>query len=811
MIIISRIISCFLPCLFLAFVSTPQASETENTYHQALESAYRGQYDTSLSLLGKIAAKQPRYRFDYIQILGWAGRDREVLEAVEALDPGQVPAYVLETAGRSARNLGRLQLSERLFRRAVSRFPNRIPATVGLSMVLSDMGRSSEAIELLRPLAEAHPDDTDILLALGYAYLNLKRWFPALAVYDRILRLSPGHREALRRRILTLDKMGAAKLALDLARRHPGLVSTDEMARLRWDSTAYLIRWGSIYKGDETNRFDEIDRAIRQLQDNLEFSERLGNEAAVWRQRARFDLMVALRARYQMTRVLEQYDLLRREHARLPAYALTAAADACLYLERPEQALELYRQVLQRNPGSFDAQIGVFYALTESEKIAEATRWIDRVAKQQPAALAGVGKNGRRHRIVKGNPRKTQAAALSAMARAYDDRLEEAQRRLESLSANAPFNQNLRNQLATVYFWRGWPRAAQHQLDIGLAHDPRNLGLRVAKAGNLLELRRYREAEQITEALAAVYPENKQVQRQQRRWASHNSPELRLTSMGGSSTGGTFGSQNAELDTYLFSPPLHYHYRPFIHGRWGFGDFPEGRGGFHREGIGMEYTRPAWRLSGEIHHTGFEKNKIGFNLSGSHQFDDHLSAFLGFERVSALTPIRAFRNNVSANSVSLGIDYRVSESRAFSLGHDFLDFSDDNQRWNVSLSYLERLYTSAKYKLDSTVSLYGSANSRANVTYFNPKRTASVSFSLKSDFLTYRRYDLSFHQELILTLGGNWQKHFGTDPVGGMFYRHRWQYPPRFELIYGVGGDSPVYDGTREYRIRGFLQLNWRI
>jgi biofilm PGA synthesis protein PgaA len=94
-----------------------------------------------------------------------------------------------------------------------------------------------------------------------------------------------------------------------------------------------------------------------------------------------------------------------------------------------------------------------------------------------------------------------------------------------------------------------------------------------------------------------------------------------------------------------------------------------------------------------------------------------------------------------------------------------------------------------------------SANTNNNqftntVPYFNPKSDTTVSLTLDNDYLTYRYYDTTFHQQLAGSIGNYWQENFGSNITGSIQYEHRWKTRERFELTYGANHVWTAYDGT---------------
>ncbi len=799
-------------CLF-----TLENVQANNTYQQALSLAKEKNYTQSIQLFKTLRLEYPQnitYLSDYIQILSTAGKDKAVLNLVAAVPKNKVRAYVLEAIARSAKNLKEYQQSQLFYQTVIKRFPERIAAYLGLALVFVEQGKTQAALNTLTPQLARYPNQSEILFTLGYIHERASQFFKALAYYEKVLALKPNHRYALKRRILVTSKLGAPSLAYhQLNAADKNLLTAEERAYIRWDNAAYWVRWEAIGNAiSEKLRFDETDRAIAQLKKNIADAKNLKDPK--WQHSARFDLIIALRDRVFMQQVVTEAESLIAEKIELPIHVLIALGDAYLYLEQPEKAKLAYLKALKQSPKSFPLRLSLFYAYLEAENYDESEQMIETLVSEQ--ALRQIKKyyhaESKKFKIItKGNPNKTQAESVLALSKAYFDDLDAAEQHAKFLSDSAPHNQDLRANLGTIYYWRGWARRAQEEYEIGIHLEPKNLGLKIALARNALELKHYRQAEQQINAVYQDYPENKHVQKQYQLWGIHNDPEL-IVEVNGSQSRGALqnGSEDLSIDSYLYSSPLDYNFRAFAHYRWTKATFSEGVGQTHHQGLGLEYTRPNLKLTGEIYHTIYAKNQLGFSIGGNYDFNDLWRVGALFESFSQQTPLRALKNNITAQSVDFNTRFRKHESLALSFGVNYLNFSDGNQRVNLSGRYFQRWYSGAIYKFATNTRLFYSQNSRSNVPYFSPKRQASAEISFDHDWLSYQHYDTRWHQRLSLTVGQSWQQGFVDDFIYSLGYQHRWKAFNRLELVYGTNYGKRYYDGDKEYSWHYFARLNWR-
>ena len=829
----------------LSVIRYAEETEQEEKHQQAIQLARQGNTAKALKILQLELQNFPqrkRYFFDYLQVLFWAGHYKQVQDKTQAVKLTDLPDFVLQTIALSARYENQFARAENCYGILLERHPKAYKYLIGLAAVLIDQNKTEPAKTIIDAVLQSEPQNLDALKILAYRYEQEENYIQAADVYDRILYLSLDDKEAIRGRVFALSRgqfFNQAWQAALLYRKH---FSDEEWIKLHWDLAANMIRWGEIPAKSGTYRYAETHQAITRIHHNLEMLDEMDlPNADSWRARAHFDLLVALRDASQMREAVSLFQSLVQSGITLPAYARIAAADAFLYLEQPEQARDLYLEVLKEIPGSYNARQALVYAYLEAEQPELASNLARQMARQQPKKLWFRNPNAKGRFYSRGNPRKTETELAVAVMDAFSDRLYVALEKIEFLYKNASFNTDIRNVRANIYYYRGWPRQAYEQLISALNIEPEHLQNRISLSRVLHELRDYSAEQRNTESLYRRYYENKGVQQLKRLWNIHNQRELRIRSQGQfSNTQSNIpspvnGSESAGVDSLLFSQPLAYHYRLFVHQNWQTGVFSNGlgqtvRGYFQRYGLGLEYARPDLTATGELHYDIFQHNTVGFAGTVNYQFDDYWSAGVQFDSKSkdiglrALTSGRVVGNQfsgVTALSIASTLRYRLHESREFSLKQQFFDYSDNNIRYDVNGQYYERWYSSPFYKFATYLNMGTSLNTRQTGNYYHPENDATVTLTLDQDILTYRHYDFTFYQRLALTSGFYYQKQITSnagarvvsnhlDPIGSIQYEHRWKNLDRYELVYGAIRQYAIYDGDRTNSWSFYLNLSLR-
>jgi biofilm PGA synthesis protein PgaA len=772
--------------------------------------ARAGQTAEAIEILAACYADTPddlSVFYDYLTVLNWAEQDARVAELSTRLSPQAAPGYALEAAALSARRRGDYIMAESFYRTGQQRFPEDLDFPVGLILTLVDADFSQAALEMAVQLEQKYPQDSALQLAKGYVLEARRKFFAALHNYNRILDRDPGNSVARTRRILVLDRLGASDLAVALASQDRGMLSRDDWQRIRSNQAALAVRWGDLPAADNTQRFAQTDRSLAMLERNRAELDSAGQNSP-FALRGRFDRLIALHNRYQMADVTREYEELVAEGVTIPNYVMSAAADAYLYLQKPEQAEPLYRHILVTQPSDINTNLALFYTLVELEELDAAYKLIDQLDRNKLLWLESNQPNGSRSR--RPNPDKTITATTAAMARLYGEQNTEAQARLMALHDQAPANLDITRAVGNVYAARGWPRLAQQTYELGLRLNYSHKDLQVGLAQIYLERREYRLAEQAINRLYALYPEDVHVSNLQNQWKIHNLRELRLAAGYGDNSGAVEGSRDILFDGTLFSQPLDYNYRIFVSGRYAFADFPEGDESSRRYGVGVEYRQPDLEAAAEMTYNVDGGHELGGRLSLLYEIDDHWSIPFNLEIFSRDTPLRALKQDITADSADLGVVYRASDLRSVSLRSQVMDFSDGNFRRSLAGSLEQRLVTLPKYNLTGVVELYASANSRNDTIYFNPDRDFSAALTLVNLQRLYRRYDRSFSHRLSLTIGNYWQKGYDDGYIAGFSYEHIWASAERFELAYGFSRFRRVYDGDPEFQNYYYTRINWR-
>jgi len=664
---------------------------------------------------------------------------------------------------------------------------------------------------LMERQLEAQPDDAENWVALGNAALagaaaamspaaSLPGLFTALRAYTQANRLHPAHGEAAAAAADVLLRLGAP---FGAAQQQPIVPLA-----LRVAQGGRQVRWATqLDPPSPARRFDTTDAALAEIDRLLaEVRTTPGADPALAISLRR-DRVIALRHRERWADAVAAADALRADGEALPGYVRQAEADALLALRDPELALVAYDEVLATDPTNREARVGRFYAQVESEDFAAAFATVDALAASEPEAQRMA-----LDPVPRPNPDWLDARILAANARSYADMQADAWQRITPLADGAPALGYLRSAQSSVAAARGWRRLADEQIHIAASLSPDDRGIQVGLADAAMRRQRWPEARARVAALVAESPDDSAVQRAARDLAAHDLAELETGLVLRKESGNAQAAPGSGIDAYLrlYSRPFAELWRAVAAGERLTASPPEGKAVRNRFGLGAQYRgadaqfeATAWSNQGTV-------QKGGFVVSGAWMPDDHVWLGAEAQLFAVDTPLRALLYGITANAVGASGSYTWNESRSASAAFRALDFSDGNQRRSLALGWVERLVAEPHFKLDARPGLYASTNTLEGAPYFNPSRDRLVSLGLEADHVLWRRYERSFSQHLVATVGSYWQQGYGAGVVGGLRYEQIWRHDPLTELRYGIDFNRAIYDGVAERNALFFANLNHR-
>ena len=751
-----------------------------------------GDYDGALALLETLHEGAPADRgvlYDQTAILGWAGRDRDVLANAIEIDPAAAPGFVLEAVAKSARNLRDFDMAHRWYAQALEQSPNDLDARLGLAMVQAEMGQAADARETLAPLSGDEPDARRIGLARAYVEQQSRDNFAALAEYEALLSLNADDADALRGKALILRALLMPRQALEIAQAHPDILSAAEVERLRADETAIRVRFTARtpYPAELTD--GAFERTLDELEQALAATTDPATERAL-----RSDRVVTLADQDRCAEAILEYEALESATAGdLLPYVLTATGKAYLQCRRPERAAELLERASSAAPEDPEPKFALVYAYLDLERHRDALELAYSLSAATPPARAP------------GAPPSPAATAelraeiVAALAEAYADQLAQSQRHFERLLAAAPANGEIRRELANVYRWRGWQQRSLFEYRQVLSLDPTSLYTRLGYAETLLDTRDYGPVPAEVAALSRSYPRNPSVRQLARHWQLHERSELDVEASTGDSSGTTFGSDQYRLDAVWLTRPFATRFRGSIRLHDAFAAFPEGDGRRKRIGAGLEYRTPDWLATGEISANRSGSSAVGASIGVDRTLSDYWTLGGRLEIDSDDMQLRAARAGIRTDAATLTARFAPNESASVRIGWRYQALTDGNRGQSVFAEARKRVRNGPRSKLELSAEISAGGNRSADVPYFSPRHDATWLLGATHQWRIFRHYERSLTQSIAVAAGRYDQSDFESGAIWRASYRLRWQARDSLALSIGVDRNRMFYDGSPEH------------
>jgi biofilm PGA synthesis protein PgaA len=655
-------------------------------------------------------------------------------------------------------------------------------------------------------LAADNAVERDALMARARHEHDAGHRVDALAHCQAVLERWPGDREAQALNVTLLTELGASTRAGELAATLQPGPTVAEKHRLGADHVAQEIRWADGEPADPFHPYVEADQAVddaRHIADDPLLPADL-------RQRAGFDLLVALSRAGRADEATARYDALHTQGVALPAYVERAAADALLAKRRPAEAAKLYEDSIAQDPGPYDAnegepRIGLMYAYLESGRTRKAFQTVDALSAKETPWIRVPGAP-----LPIENPRKLDADLNAAAVRDYVDMHADAYARLDALGREAPANAQLRSELGMTELARGWPRRALQDVAIALTLDPREAGAYIGKANASRVLNDYATVDEDLAVARSLAARNTRVDRAQESWDRERGWQFDIETERGKGSSPDFGDRDGTTQATIASPLIDDHWRVLALGRYSTADLPEGdvrrsRAGIGIRGYALGLEAYVQALPSTDRYVGKTAIEAGFNWS----LTDRWAWAADYSTAGDDTPLRAQFYGISAKTLDTTVTWRASELTQARIGLSQDRFSDGNRRNGWLASLVQRLHTAPNLALDGGIEIGGSTNTLDDRPYFNPRRDRSYALTGRLENLLGQFYERSVTQRIDVAAGQYAERGFATGWMASVRYGQIIQTGPGFHVGWGIGWHNQPYDGRREHRVVLDLTLHW--
>lgn len=659
------------------------------------------------------------------------------------------------------------------------------------------MGKIAEGHQALDKIKEKNCFPIDLLFARAFLYEQGRNYLSAYKTYEEILKLRPNNIHAAKLRIYNLAELGATSLAEQEFQDKQ--IKDDELQDfLEGHKAVDHLRWGQAKEASFL-----LQRKLKERPENL---------------RAHYDYLIVLHGLGRMKEVLIQYEKIKLLTREIPPWVLEAVADAHLYLENPQKALEIYDQVLAQEK-RFNSLLGRFYALQDlrewkkaEEALGEVENFLKNLQPDKWNKVARVLEEGwflayqdRLRETLEYYETSFGYLESRGWFLIYQDKLKEAEKFFESYLQKAGSSLEFRNGLAHTYLSRGRPRQALEEFKIIENINPEFQKALNGLALTLNTLNHKKEARDLAKKLAEQYPTNKHIQ--------NTLKTFQVEDMWNIYAEGGFIQENPGAREYWakfrLTEPIIPVFKLFQEILWQEAKEEENSFTWNRAALGAEwivFPELIWRQA-----LTFDYQKMqdwGYNTTLTFWPMDPLRLTAGFDSFSTTIPVRARAAGIEGQNAYLNIHYLESDLRYYgaTVGADW--FSDDNQRIYGQLYYDQNIFNHPDFKIRLGGEVYYGGYRKGDVPYFSPAEEFSFLITTGFHWLPYLFYEKEVRCSLYGRIGMYKQRDYSFYLIGGLTYEMRLKLSKTFYLQGSISWDQKVYDGNSTGVWSGLLSLS---
>lgn len=770
-------------------------SSTDVTRESLVREAREGALPEAIAGLERLYAQtgDERVRADLIALLVRAERYQQALDVCTGCRVEQYQAGELETLGSAARSVQAFDQALVYYQALAQRDPEATQALLGQALVYTDQQRYTEAGIALERYERLAGSTIQGLEARGYLASRTQNPVQELAARQALVERDTDNTGELQAVYRLAVGLGASSAARELMIAHPDTFAASDRLWL-----AYYEAVTDIRLGIHTDQPDRTASGLAQL-DSVLAAPGLPDELET---RAEYDKVVALSELRRFSEAEALSMRLELQHGALPDYVLRARALALNGLGRPDEAADLYRELIRRSPQMAvdpddPLNEGLFYSYTDAQRFKEADRLLQSWLAREPEYRWDFTRT-----VQIDNTNYQKILMLDVLLTAWRGQMDEASERLASYQAQAPGEPYLWITKGDLERDRGWPREAETSYQMAETLLPPDQRYQAEHGVLLARLQRGQWEGTTTEIAREISEARPSASRDElaREWREARAPQLNATVTRATGDGtGTQASKEWRSQVRLDGPRDARGSRPFVEQINQYGEFDERelRAGYTVAGYEIN-LHPATVVVAAGTGAQLGRDFLA-RVDIRYAFDDQLSAMLGADINSVDTPLRALDDGVSADRYRAELAFRRDERGAGAIGVSAMDFSDDNLRRAAYGYWRETLYHLDRWQIDAEVQASASLNDDVTASYFNPERDANLGGLLSVNYEIPLDYRQSFTQTLTIGSGRYWQENVDAENTWSIGYGHRFELAPRFELEYGITRERAVYDGIPEY------------
>ncbi|RUR26051.1 poly-beta-1,6 N-acetyl-D-glucosamine export porin PgaA [Vreelandella andesensis] len=784
-------------CLLVSLTAgVAHGQTTTNAQREALViQARQGTLETSIEGLKTLyyQTRDLRVREDLVALLVRADRHQEALTICTWCQIENYSDSELTNLAGAARSAGKYQHALELFRMLTYRDSSNADGWLGQALIHTDMGNYTLAGISLQQYNQVAGTTTAGLEARGYLASVTSDAIQELSARQALLAQNPDNTGELHALYRLAVGLGASAAANGIMQSNPDAFSASDRLWLTYYEGVTDIRLGI-----HTDQPSRVNSGLEQLNSVLRADDAPEELVTI----AEYDKVVALAQLRRFSEAEALATRLEKQHGRLPSYVDRARAHALNGMGRPNEAIELYENLIRQSPAlatNPDDPLyeGLFYSYADAQRFRDADRLLKEWIASEPEERLDFTQTLRIE-----NPNYQKVLLLEVLLDAWRGRNDEASERLATYQAQAPAEPYLWLTKGHIERDRGWPRKAEasYQQATPLLPPDRQ---EAAQHGVLLSRLQHGQwkgtTTEIAREIAQASPSASRDD-MAREWRELRAPQLNSSFERSEGQGsGAQASKEWRYEVLLEGPRNDSGSRPFAQRIGQFGAFEDENLYASYNVAGYEWNLyPAMVTLAAGHGSQLNEDFLAM-AELRYAASDHVTATAGVELNTTDTPLRALRDGINADRYRGELTYRHDERGAGAIGVMATDFDDSNLRQSVYGYWNQTLYHLDRWQINAAVQGSASRNDEVEASYFNPKRDASLAGVLSVNYGTPFDYRQSFIQSVSLGSGRYWQEDYDSENTWSLGYQHSWELAPTVSLQYGITRERAVYDGVPEY------------
>ena len=795
---------CLLACLTtsVAHAQTTTDVQREALVVQARQGALAASIDGLQTLYYQ--TRDLHVRADLVALLVRAARHQEALDVCPWCQTENYTNSELSNLAGAARSAGQYDKALEMFRTLTYRDPSNAQGWLGQALVHTDMGNYTLADIALQQYNQVAGTTTAGLEAKGYLAAQTTNAIQELDARQALVAQDPGNTGELQAVYRLAVGLGASSAARRIMQSNPDVFSDSDRLWLTYYEGVTDIRLGI-----HTDKPTRTAGGLAQLNSVLNTPDAPQELITI----AEYDKVVALAELRRFSEAEALAMRLENQHGQLPSYVARARAYALNGMGRPEEAIELYENLIRHSPAQATnpddpLNEGLFYSYTDAQRFRDADRLLEAWRANEPEQRLDFTRTVRID-----NPNYQKVLLLEVLLDAWRGRTDEASERLNEYQNQAPGDPYLWLMKGDIERGRGWPRKAEasyQQAEPLLPPDQQA----VAQHGVLNARLQRGQWQGTTAEIARVASEARPSASRDdlvRAWREQRAPQLSSTFERSKGQGsGTQASREWRYEVLLEGPRNSNGSRPFAQRIGQFGEFDDEDLYASYNIAGYQWNLHPATVTLAAGHGSQLNNDFLALAELKYAPTDHMTTTLGVEVNTTDTPLRALRDGVNADRYRAELAYRHDERGAGAIGFMATDFDDSNLRHSIYGYWNQTLYHLDRWKINGEVQASASRNDEVAASYFNPRRDASLAGVLTVNYATPIAYRQSFIHSLSLGSGRYWQEDFDSENTWSIGYQHRWELTPTVNFEYGITRQRAIYDGVPEYDNVISAGFEWR-